>query len=140
MTFIPADDDPSPGDMAAREREMAAIRGLASAYTRLRGEIGKVVIGQADVVDQLLIAMFCRAHCLLMGVPGLAKTLLVSTVAKILRLSFRRIQFTPDLNRGAGCSSSCKVRFLPTSCSPTKSTVRRPRLRRHCWKRCRNDM
>ena len=97
MTFIPADDDLSAAEAAAREREMAAIRGLANAYTRLRQEIGKVVIGQADVVDQLLIAMFCRAHCLLMGVPGLAKTLLVSTVAKILRLSFRRIQFTPDL-------------------------------------------
>ena len=97
MTFIPADDDPSAGEGAARDRELAAIRGLASAYARLRTEIGKVIIGQAEVVDQLLIAMFCRSHCLLMGVPGLAKTLLVSTVAKILRLSFRRIQFTPDL-------------------------------------------
>src|SRR5437868_12542132 len=84
-------------ESSAREREMAAIRGLASAYTRLRLEIGKVIIGQSEVVDQLLIAMFCRSHCLLMGVPGLAKTLLVSTVAKILQLSFRRIQFTPDL-------------------------------------------
>ena len=84
-------------EATTRERELAAIRGLASAYGRLRVEIGKVIIGQADVVDQLLIAMFCRSHCLLMGVPGLAKTLLVSTVAKILQLSFRRIQFTPDL-------------------------------------------
>ncbi|MEZ6056000.1 MAG: MoxR family ATPase [Planctomycetaceae bacterium] len=63
----------------------------------MREEIGKVIIGQNDVVDQLLIAMFSRGHCLLVGVPGLAKTLLVSTVAKILHLSFRRIQFTPDL-------------------------------------------
>src|SRR3954466_2033116 len=84
-------------DASVRERELAAIRGLASAYARLRQEIGKVIIGQNDVVDQLLIAMFCRSHCLLMGVPGLAKTLLVSTVSKILRLSYRRIQFTPDL-------------------------------------------
>ncbi|MHC4879384.1 MAG: AAA family ATPase [Planctomycetota bacterium] len=63
----------------------------------MREEIGKVIIGQQDVVDQILISMFSRGHCLLVGVPGLAKTLLVSTVARILQLSFRRIQFTPDL-------------------------------------------
>ncbi|MBM80630.1 MAG: AAA family ATPase [Planctomycetaceae bacterium] len=74
-----------------------AIRGLATAYARLREEIGKVIIGQQDIVDQILIAMFSRGHCLLVGVPGLAKTMLVSTVARILHLSFRRIQFTPDL-------------------------------------------
>jgi MoxR-like ATPase len=91
------DDVQGANDATARDRELAAIRGLASAYNRLRVEIGKVIIGQTEVVDQLLIAMFCRSHCLLMGVPGLAKTLLVSTVAKILQLSFRRIQFTPDL-------------------------------------------
>ncbi|AMV16897.1 AAA family ATPase [Planctomyces sp. SH-PL14] len=81
----------------AREKEAQAIRGLASAYSRMREEIGKVIIGQNEVVDQLLIALFSKGHCLLVGVPGLAKTLLVSTVAKILQLSFRRIQFTPDL-------------------------------------------
>ncbi|MBC8115806.1 MAG: AAA family ATPase, partial [Candidatus Saccharimonas sp.] len=102
MTFIPADEeqfaeDRADAEVGARERELAAIRGLANAYARLRQEIGKVIIGQGEVVDQLLIAMFCRSHCLLMGVPGLAKTLLVSTVARILQLSFRRIQFTPDL-------------------------------------------
>jgi len=82
---------------AAREKEAQAIRGLATAYTRMREEIGKVIIGQTEVVDQLLIALFSRGHCLLVGVPGLAKTLLVSTIASILQLSFRRIQFTPDL-------------------------------------------
>ena len=82
---------------AAREKEAQAIRGLGVAYTRMREEIGKVIIGQTDVVDQLLIALFSRGHCLLVGVPGLAKTLLVSTIARILQLSFRRIQFTPDL-------------------------------------------
>lgn len=85
------------GSSDAREREAQAIRGLSAAYSRMREEIGKVVIGQSDVVDQLLIALFSKGHCLLVGVPGLAKTLLVSTVAKILQLSFRRIQFTPDL-------------------------------------------
>ncbi|HVV98716.1 MAG TPA: MoxR family ATPase [Planctomycetaceae bacterium] len=63
----------------------------------MRDEIGKVIIGQRDIVDQLLISLFSRGHCLLMGVPGLAKTLLVSTISRILQLSFRRIQFTPDL-------------------------------------------
>lgn len=84
-------------DDESREREAQAIRGLATAYSRMREEIGKVIIGQDDIVDQLLIAMFSRGHCLLVGVPGLAKTLLVSTIAQILQLSFRRIQFTPDL-------------------------------------------
>lgn len=77
--------------------EEQAIRGLTAAYQKMRQEIGRVIIGQDEVVDQLLIAMFCRAHCLLVGVPGLAKTLLCSTIARILQLSFRRIQFTPDL-------------------------------------------
>ena len=80
-----------------REREEQAIAGLANAYSRMRRELGKVIIGQQDVVDQLLIALFSNGHCLLVGVPGLAKTLLVSTIARILDLSFRRIQFTPDL-------------------------------------------
>jgi MoxR-like ATPase len=86
-------DDPQ----AAREKEAQAIRGLATAYKRMREEIRKVIIGQTDVIDELLIAMFSRGHCLLVGVPGLAKTLLVSTISRILQLSFRRIQFTPDL-------------------------------------------
>jgi len=89
----------SPLDESAsdRQREEQAIRGLATAYARMREEIGKVIVGQQDVVDQLLISMFSRGHCLLVGVPGLAKTLLVRTIADILQLSFRRIQFTPDL-------------------------------------------
>jgi MoxR-like ATPase len=60
-------------------------------------QIGKVIVGQQTVIDQLLMALFCKGHCLLVGVPGLAKTLLVSTVAKIMHLSFKRVQFTPDL-------------------------------------------
>jgi len=73
------------------------IRSVADSYRGLTEEIGKVVVGQQQVVEQLLMAMFSRGHCLLVGVPGLAKTLLVSTVARILDLSFKRIQFTPDL-------------------------------------------
>src|ERR1700757_4071050 len=60
-------------------------------------QIGRVIVGQKQVVEQLLMALFSRGHCLLVGVPGLAKTLLVSTVSKILHLSFKRVQFTPDL-------------------------------------------
>jgi len=73
------------------------IRELAATYERMSDQIGKVIIGQKTVVEQLLMALFSRGHCLLVGVPGLAKTLLVSTVARILQLSFKRVQFTPDL-------------------------------------------
>ncbi len=77
--------------------DVAAVAQLAEDYRRMRQEIGKVIIGQEAVVEQLLTSLFARGHVLLVGVPGLAKTLLVSTVARILSLSFRRIQFTPDM-------------------------------------------
>ncbi len=70
---------------------------FGEAYGKLRGEIGKVIVGQDRVVEELLTALFAGGHCLLVGVPGLAKTLLVSTVARSLSLRFSRIQFTPDL-------------------------------------------
>jgi MoxR-like ATPase len=74
-----------------------AVRDLAATYEQMTEQIGRVIVGQQEVVEQLLMALFSRGHCLLVGVPGLAKTLLVSTVSKILHLSFKRIQFTPDL-------------------------------------------
>src|SRR5256714_7809987 len=77
--------------------EAQAVKDLAAAYERMREQIGKVIVGQKAVVEQLLMALFSRGHCLLVGVPGLAKTLLVSTVSKILHLTFKRVQFTPDL-------------------------------------------
>ncbi len=76
------------------------IEHLAAKILDVRREIGKVIIGQQEVVDQLLISMFSGGHCLLVGVPGLAKTLLVRTLANSLDLSFSRIQFTPDLMPG----------------------------------------
>src|SRR5881409_441553 len=82
---------------AATPAEAQAVRHLAAAYQQMTEQIGKVIVGQAEVVEQLLMALFSRGHCLLVGVPGLAKTLLVSTVSRILHLSFKRIQFTPDL-------------------------------------------
>src|SRR5207248_1047286 len=66
-------------------------------YTRLQDELGKVIVGQQRVIEELLIAIFSRGHCLMQGVPGLAKTLLVSTLAGAMDLSYQRIQFTPDL-------------------------------------------
>src|SRR5918993_3915737 len=77
--------------------DVAAVQRCEKAYNRLRDELAKVIIGQSDVIEQVLVAMFARGHALLEGVPGLAKTLLVSSLAKGLHLSFKRIQFTPDL-------------------------------------------
>jgi MoxR-like ATPase len=74
-----------------------AIDQLVVHYKELKNEIHKVIVGQEDVVDQVLISIFSRGHCLLVGVPGLAKTLLVNTISESLGLSFNRIQFTPDL-------------------------------------------
>jgi len=74
-----------------------AVRQLASASAQLQEQLAKVIVGQSEVIEQLLMALFSRGHCLLVGVPGLAKTLLISTVSRVLHLSFKRIQFTPDL-------------------------------------------
>jgi MoxR-like ATPase len=74
-----------------------SIEKLNKAYNAIRDQMGKVIVGQSDVIDQLLIALFSRGHCLLEGVPGLAKTLMISTLARCLSMNFSRIQFTPDL-------------------------------------------
>jgi len=79
------------------ENEVAELDRFRDSCTRLREEIRKVIVGQDQVVEEVLLAMFSRGHCLLEGVPGLAKTLLVRTLARVLSLQFRRIQFTPDL-------------------------------------------
>ncbi len=77
--------------------DVAAVEQLVSKYTALRKEIKKVIVGQDEVVEQVLLSIFSGGHALLIGVPGLAKTLLVNTVAEALGLKFKRIQFTPDL-------------------------------------------
>jgi MoxR-like ATPase len=82
---------------ASADRDVAAARELAAARDAIQTEIRKRIIGQQEVVDFLLTALFARGHCLFVGVPGLAKTLLISTLADVLHLSFSRIQFTPDL-------------------------------------------
>ena len=81
----------------AKESYAVLLEHFQRSYRLIVDEIGKVIIGQRDVLDQILVAILSRGHCLLVGVPGLAKTLIVSTLADIMTLSFRRIQFTPDL-------------------------------------------
>jgi MoxR-like ATPase len=77
--------------------DVEAAEAMKVAYEKIRSEIGNVIIGQDEVVKRLLTAIFCQGHCLLVGVPGLAKTLLIQTIASSLDLNFNRIQFTPDL-------------------------------------------
>ena len=77
--------------------EVEAVDALSTAYREIREEVAKVIVGQDDVVKSVLISIFSNGHCLLVGVPGLAKTLLVQTVAQVLHLTYNRIQFTPDL-------------------------------------------
>jgi MoxR-like ATPase len=87
----------APQDTSLAAEELAAVEKLQQGYQSMRTELGKVIVGQEGVIEELLIALFCRGHALLMGVPGLAKTLLISTLSRTLGLSFSRIQFTPDL-------------------------------------------
>ncbi len=87
----------SPPVAAPKEDPLAAIAGFKNAHEKVLAEIGKVVIGQREVLNQMLVALFARGHCLLIGVPGLAKTLMVRTLGSAIDLGSNRIQFTPDL-------------------------------------------
>ena len=90
-------DQPNPGQTELSGEDAQSLEKLSQAYASVRSELGKVIVGQQEVIEQLMIAIFAQGHCLLEGVPGLAKTLMVSTLAKTLNLDFNRIQFTPDL-------------------------------------------
>src|SRR5436190_4162733 len=79
------------------QNDLESIRRLRDAYNEIKKQLAKVIVGQDMVIEELLIALFSRGHCMLEGVPGLAKTLMISTLAKSLSLAFSRIQFTPDL-------------------------------------------
>ncbi len=122
-----------------------AIHRLAEAREKILGQLSQIIVGQQAVIDELLITLFSRGHCLLEGVPGLAKTLMISTLARTLNLSFSRVQFTPDLmpaditgtevieeNRstGRGNAASWKVHYSPMSFWPTRSIERLPRPKR----------
>jgi MoxR-like ATPase len=88
---------PAPPLEVAQEKDLEVVQELAKARQKIITEIGKVIVGQENVIDHLLISLFSQGHSLFVGVPGLAKTLLVSTLAQVLNLKFNRIQFTPDL-------------------------------------------
>ncbi len=94
-TTAPPSEAEAEAEITGSDKE--TIEELKAAYAEMREELGQVIVGQHEVIEQLLISIFCRSHALLVGVPGLAKTLLVSTVAEVLDLSFKRVQFTPDL-------------------------------------------
>src|SRR3954467_3808363 len=79
------------------DADLQAVERLKSAHAAIKTELAKVIVGQDKVIDEILISIFTRSHALLVGVPGLAKTLMISTLAQALHLSFKRIQFTPDL-------------------------------------------
>src|ERR1041385_1891196 len=99
-TATPAIENPKLQPSASTrssEQDLQAVAQLKNACARIKTEVGKIIVGQEQVVDQVLISILTRSHALLVGVPGLAKTLLVSTLSQTLHLSFKRIQFTPDL-------------------------------------------
>src|SRR5437588_3714432 len=89
--------DPSRGATNVPSADLDAVQQLSHAFRTMSHELSKVIVGQQEVVQQVLTSMFCQGHGLLVGVPGLAKTLLVKTISDVLHLSFKRIQFTPDL-------------------------------------------
>src|SRR4051812_44039727 len=93
----PAENTITPAPPGPDVSDVQAAKYLAEVYHQLQHELQKVIVGQERVLEEMLIAVFARGHCLMQGVPGLAKTLLVSTLGQVMDLSFRRIQFTPDL-------------------------------------------
>ena len=125
--------------------DQEAAQHFAAAFESLRQQVGQVIVGQEQVVEELMLALASRGHAILVGVPGLAKTLLVSTVARALDLEFRRIQFTPDLlpadligtqilpgrprDRRAPLHDFLQgARSSPTCCWPTRSTAPPPKV------------
>ncbi len=95
--FVSDDIDTPPTDEPLKDDDLAAVERLRDAFARLKAEMGKVIVGQQQVLEELLTAIFARGHVLLVGVPGLAKTLMIHTLADALNLSYNRVQFTPDL-------------------------------------------
>ena len=135
------------------ESEVAILEKLKTAHEKILKEIRKEIIGQDSVVEQVLTSLLVGGHSIITGVPGLAKTLLIKTIASITDLNFKRIQFTPDLmpaditgtdiieedhTTGHRTLVFVKGPIFTNSSWPTKSTARRPRHNRRCWKPCRN--
>jgi MoxR-like ATPase len=101
LAAVRAAHSPAQGQPAAATGggggDLQAVEYLNRAYRQMSEQLGKIIVGQGEVIEQVLTSMFCQGHILLVGVPGLAKTLLVRTIADVLHLSFKRVQFTPDL-------------------------------------------
>jgi MoxR-like ATPase len=131
----------------------ALAKELVSSYEKIKEQVHQVIVGQEKVLEQLLIAMLAKGHCLLEGVPGLAKTLMIRSLAQAIDLSFRRIQFTPDLmpaditgtdiiqeDKKTGSRELVfeKGPILAKLFSQTKSTEPPQKLRPLFWKPCRN--
>jgi len=87
----------APPQVRVDDADVESVRNLRAAYATIKSEMAKVIVGQQQVVDEILMSIFTRSHALLVGVPGLAKTLMISTLAQTLHLGFKRVQFTPDL-------------------------------------------
>lgn len=128
--------------------DIEAIESFVEKYKTLRQEIAKVIVGQDDVVKNVLMAMFSRSHALLIGVPGLAKTLMITTIAKAVDMTYNRIQFTPDLMPSdiMGAEILDDNRNFKFVKGPIFANIvladeinRTPRKRSpHCWKPCRS--
>jgi MoxR-like ATPase len=88
---------PAHGRALMPEADLQAAERLTQVYGQMTQELARIIVGQGEVLKQVLIALFCQGHCILEGVPGLAKTLMISSIAQLLSLSFKRVQFTPDL-------------------------------------------
>jgi MoxR-like ATPase len=135
--------------MSDQASDVKAVEQFGRQYARLKAEVNKVIIGQDQVVEHVLIVLFSRGHCLLVGVPGLAKTLLVNTVARALGLSFHRIQFTPDLMPSDIIGSEIldqerQFRFVKGPLFANiilADEINRtpPKTQAHCSKRCRRS-
>ena len=136
--------------MSTDVREITAqVQKEAATLDRVKLEIGRVIVGQEELVKGLLLALLCNNHVLIEGVPGLAKTLTVTSLAKCLQASFHRIQFTPDLlpadvigtmiyNPKTGDFTTKKGPISRTSCLRMKSTALPRKCKAPCWRRCRN--
>ncbi len=135
------------------QSDIASVHTMAEASRTIQKEISKVIIGQQDIIEQLLISLFSRGHCLLVGVPGLAKTLLIRTLSRSLNLSYNRIQFTPDLmpsditgteviedDMSTGKKQFRFVKGPIFSNIVLADEINRtpPNRRRHCLKPCKN--
>src|SRR5258708_32820601 len=97
MSEQPKNPEPANPDTNIAQQDLESVRRLRDAFKNIKQQLSRVIVGQDEVIEELLIALFSRGHCILEGVPGLAKTLMISTLSNCLSLDFSRIQFTPDL-------------------------------------------